>query len=763
MKLEGYVERIRYSNEANGYTVLDITYNHKEESPDNKKSVTRQKEITCTGYFQLISEGEYIEIEGEEVNHPIYGKQMVVHRYEVKQPSDVLSITRYLGSGAIKGLKLILAERIVTAFGEDTFHVIENEPERLADEVRGISLKKAMDISTQITEKKDMRAAMMFLQQYGISVGMTVKIYNYYGLDIYNIIKTNPYQIADDIPGVGFKMADDIAKKTGIEVNSSYRIKSGMLYTLAQASSQGHTYLPKEQLVRSTVSLLELQEIWKETDDTAYNFEFLDGLFSDLIMDGKIIVRNIEDTQVVFLASYYYTEINVARKLHELNSTLIVDEEMVRMKIRAIEKNSDIVLDDMQRKAVIEAQMNGLLVITGGPGTGKTTTINTIIRMFMADGLTISLAAPTGRAAKRMSETTGYEAQTIHRLLELKGISGDDEGDARFERNEEYPLTSDVIIVDEMSMVDVFLVNALLKAIAIGTRLILVGDANQLPSVGPGNVLKDIIASKAFNTVKLDKIFRQDGESDIVVNAHKINKGEHITLDNKSKDFLYINRATSQEIVNATIGLVKTKLPPYVKADEYDIQVLTPMRKGILGVEGLNEALQQYLNPPSPEKAEKSYGGIVFRVGDKVMQIKNNYQMEWEQRTALGVCYEDGMGVFNGDIGIIRKINLSTELMEVEFEDDKFVVYNFNQLDELELAYAITIHKSQGSEYPAVVLPLLMGSSFLLNRNLLYTAVTRAKSCVCIVGSAETFQQMIDNENQQRRYSGLKYAIEDIR
>lgn len=747
MILEGYVEKIRYTNENNGYTVLDLS--------------CENKEITCTGYFQLISEGEYVEIDGEEVDHPLYGKQIVVNKYEVKQPSDVLSITRYLGSGAIKGLKLVLAERIVKKFGEDTFNVIENEPEKLA-EVRGISLKKAMAISEQIVEKKDMRAAMMFLQQYGISVGMTVKIYNFYGQDVYNILKTNPYQIADDIPGVGFKAADDIAKKTGIEVHSSFRIKSGMVYALSQASAYGHTYLPKEQLVRNTISLLELQDMWEDMDES-YNFDLLDNFFSDLIMDGKIVVKEIDGVQAVFLASYYYTEVNVAKILHDLNHTLVTNDEITNLKLEAIQRNSDIHLDEMQRRAVVEAEANGLLIITGGPGTGKTTTINAIIRLFASEGLTISLAAPTGRAAKRMSEATGYEAQTIHRLLELKGVAEEANADmARFEKNELNPLESDVIIVDEMSMVDLFLMNSLLKAIPIGTRLILVGDANQLPSVGPGNVLKDIIASEMYNVVRLDKIFRQAGESDIVVNAHKINKGEHIVLDNKSKDFLYINRGTAVEVANAVIGLIKTKLPGYVGADEFDIQVLTPMRKGTLGVEGLNGILQKYLNPSSDEKEEKKYGAVTFREGDKVMQIKNNYQMEWERRLASGICVETGTGIFNGDIGIVRRINSASEMMEVEYEDDKFVIYTFKQLDELELAYSITIHKSQGSEYPAVILPLLTGSSFLMNRNLLYTAVTRAKKCVCVVGSNETFQHMIDNENQQKRYSGLKYQIKNI-
>ncbi|MBR3644904.1 MAG: ATP-dependent RecD-like DNA helicase, partial [Lachnospiraceae bacterium] len=681
--------------------------------------------------------------------------------YIIKQPSDIVSITRYLGSGAIKGLKLILAERIVKEFGEDTFNIIENEPERLA-EVRGISMNKAMAISEQIMEKREMRQAMMFLQSYGISIGLTVKIYNYYGQRVYDVLKNNPYQMADEIPGVGFKMADEIAKNGGIEVHSSFRIKSGMIYTLTQASSQGHTFLPKDQLVANTIELLELGDLWKNMDDT-YNFDLLDNYFSDLIMDGKIIIKQIGDIEAVFLSTFYYTEISVAKKLYDLNTKIFADEELTEMKLEAIQKKTDIELDQMQKKAVMEAMTNGLLIITGGPGTGKTTTINAIIRLFESEGMIISLAAPTGRAAKRMTEATGHEAQTIHRLLELKGLSDDEDKEmVRFEKNEENPLLADAIIVDEMSMVDIFLVNALLKAIPEGTRLILVGDSNQLPSVGPGNVLKDIIASDEFNVVKLDKIFRQAGESDIVVNAHKINRGEHFALDNKSKDFLYLSRATAQEVVNATVGLVMSKLPKYVKADVYDIQVLTPMRKGLLGVEGLNEALQQYLNPPSDSKIEKQLGAITFRTGDKVMQIKNNYQLEWEQRLPNGTVIDTGAGVFNGDIGRIRRINLGTELMEVEFEDGKFAIYTFKQIDELELAYAVTIHKSQGSEYPAVVMPLLAGSKFLLNRNLLYTGVTRAKKCVCIVGSNETFQNMIDNESQQKRYSALNYQINQM-
>lgn len=745
--LSGYVESITFRNEENGYTVLTLSYG--------------KKEIKCTGNFGYISEGEYLEIEGEEVFHDIYGEQIKVTSYKVIPATDELSLKKYLGSGAIKGLGAVLANRIVDKFGEDTLRIVEEEPERLA-EIRGITIRKAMDICEQVEEKKDMRDVMIFLQGYGISPTLSNKIYTMYGQKVYDIIKTNPYKLADDLSGIGFKTADEIARRAGVEVNASIRIKSGMCYALSDASLSGHTYLPKEKLVEKTINLLGLRDQYLNADGT-YNMDLLDNCFTELVLEKKLILKNIEEKDAVFLSTYYYTELNIARMLLELNISTPEDDYIMGVKLDTIEKLSGVELDDLQRKAVIETQNNGITIITGGPGTGKTTTINAIIQMFEADGLEVSLAAPTGRAAKRMNEATGHEAKTIHRLLEISGgaseETGRDEIDAKFGRNEQNPLETGVIIVDEMSMVDTFLVHALLKAITIGTRVVFVGDINQLASVGPGNVLRDIIESEQFSVVRLTKVFRQAGESGIVTNAHKINKGEQVALDNSMGDFLYIERENAQMALNATIGLMMSKLPQYVEAKPMDIQVLTPMRGGILGVNSLNEQLQKYINPQDENKREREIAGIIFREGDKVMQIKNNYQLEWEQRSEGGRIYDSGTGIFNGDMGIITTINNTTNTMEVVFDDDRYVIYDSKQAEELELAYAITIHKSQGSEYPAVIMPLVSGVSMLMTRNLLYTGVTRAKKCVCIVGRKETFSAMIANEDQHRRYSGLKWQL----
>ena len=744
--ISGYVENITFRNEDNGYTVLTL--------------LSGKKEIKCTGTFGYIGEGEYVEIEGEEVFHDIYGEQIKVISYEIIPATDEFSIKKYLGSGAIKGLGAVLADRIVERFGEDTIRIIEEEPERLA-EIRGITTRKAMDICKQVEDKKDMRDIMIFLQGYGISPALANKIYTLYGTKVYDIIKNNPYRLADDVAGVGFKTADEIARRAGVEVNASVRIKSGMCYALADASTSGHTYLPKEQLAQRTINLLGLRDQYMSADGT-YNMDLLDNCFTELILEKKLILKEIDDVEGVFLSTFYYTELNIARMLLELNIETTEDDYIMGIKLDTIEKLTGVQLDELQRKAVIETQNNGVSVITGGPGTGKTTTINAIIQMFETDGLEVSLAAPTGRAAKRMSEATGHKASTIHRLLEVSG-GGDevtaDDLSARFGRNEQNPLETDVIIVDEMSMVDTFLMHALLKAITIGTRVVFVGDVNQLASVGPGNVLKDIIDSGQFSVVKLTKVFRQAGESGIVVNAHKINAGQQVALDNSTGDFLYIERENAQMALNATIGLLKTKLPGYVGAKEQDIQVLTPMRNGILGVNSLNEQLQKFINPPSPDKSEKEIAGTIFREGDKVMQVKNNYQLSWEQRSASGRIFDTGSGIFNGDMGIVTKINNTTNYIEVVFDDDRYVTYDTKQAEELELAYAITIHKSQGSEYPAVIMPLVSGVQMLMTRNLLYTGVTRAKKCVCIVGRKEMFEAMIANEDQHKRYSGLKWQI----
>ena len=724
-KLAGYVEHIIYRNADNGYTVLNL--------------VSGEEEITCVGIFSAIAEGENIEASGDYTDHPTYGKQFKVESFEEKAPEDEEAIERYLGSGAIRGIGLALAARIVRRFKADTFRIIEEEPERLA-EVKGISERKAMEIADQVNEKRDLRQAMIFLQQYGITMNLAVKVYQQYGQEVYGIIRENPYRLADDIEGVGFRTADEIAVRVGIRMDSDFRIRSGILYVLLQASTEGHTYLPEEELTRRTGQLLEVGE------------EQIEKQYMDLAIERKIIMKQGENQTQIYAASFYYMEANTATMLKQLNVSYDVPDLEIEERVRRIEKQTGMELDEHQMTAVKEAVRNGLLIITGGPGTGKTTTINTIIKYFEMEGLDIFLAAPTGRAAKRMSETTGFEARTIHRMLELNG--GVD-GAAGFERNEQNPLETDVVIIDEMSMVDISLMHALLKAVAVGTRLILVGDVNQLPSVGPGSVLRDISRSHECNVVMLTKIFRQASTSDIIVNAHKINQGEEVTLDNKSMDFFFLKRYDADVIISVVLQLIKQKLPKFVDATPYDIQVLTPMRKGLLGVERLNGILQRYLNPPSPQKREKEHGDILFREGDKIMQTRNNYQLEWEIRTKYGLSVDKGTGVFNGDMGIVREINDFAETMTVEFDEGRMVEYPFNLLDELELAYAITIHKSQGSEYPAVVIPLLSGPSMLMNRNLLYTAVTRARKCVTLVGNEVTFAQMVQNTSQQKRYSGL--------
>lgn len=741
--ISGYVENITYRNEDNGFTVLTLR--------------SGKDDITCTGTFGYIGQGEYVEIEGEEVFHEVYGLQIKVMRYEIVPATDELSIRKYLGSGAIKGVGVVLADRIVDMFGEDTFRVIEEEPEMLS-KIRGITDRKAMEIYEQVEEKKDMRDVMIFLQGYGISPTLSTKIYNLYGIKVYDILKTNPYRLADDITGVGFKTADEIARKAGVEVNSTIRIKSGMCYTLSEASLSGHTYLPKAKLVEYTINILGLRDQYMNADGT-FNLEILDNCFTELVLEKRLIVKEIDGLEAVFLSVFFYSELNIAKMLLELNIETKEDDYITGIKLDTIEKVTNIKLDELQRQAVIATQNNGVTIITGGPGTGKTTTINAIIQMFESDGMEVALAAPTGRAAKRMTEATGHEAKTIHRLLEVLGNSEVTEDDTKFGRNEQNPLEADVIIVDEMSMVDTYLIHALLRAITIGTRLVLVGDVNQLASVGPGNVLKDIIESGIFSVTQLTKIFRQAGESGIVTNAHKINEGKEVALDNKMNDFLYIERGNAQQALNATIGLIKYKLPQYVHADEKEIQVLTPMRNGILGVHSLNEQLQQYINPKDSSKNEKEIGSILFREGDKVMQIRNNYQLVWEQRAENGRMIDSGSGIFNGDMGIITVINNHTNYIEVRFDDDKYVTYGTKEAEELELAYAITIHKSQGSEYPAVVMPLVSGTSMLMTRNLLYTGVTRAKQCVCIVGRQDTFNAMIKNEDQHKRYSGLKWQL----
>ncbi len=733
--LEGYVEKIIYRNTENGYTVLTL-------SADGE-------EVTCVGSFVFVNEGEYLVMTGDTTAHSLYGEQFKVSTYEQRQPTDRAAMERYLAAGAIKGIGEALAARIVSRFGEDTFRIIEEEPERLA-EVKGISRGKAQEIYKQFYDKKETRNAILFLQKYGVSMNLSVKIFHQYGEQLYEIISVNPYRLAEDIAGVGFRIADEIASRAGISRDSEYRIRAGLLYCLQQSTGNGHCYLPEQEL------LLRAEELLLS------NREQIMLQLEEEISAKKLMIREINGERCVYTTGMYYMELNTARMLLDLNRSCTIDRTVLKQRLQRVQEASDIQLEEEQQRAIEAAAGNGLFILTGGPGTGKTTTINAIIHFFEAEGMEILLAAPTGRAAKRMTETTGTEARTIHRLLENTRNPDSASEEMRFERNEMNPLETDVVIIDEMSMVDIQLMYALLKAVPVGTRLILVGDENQLPSVGPGNVLHDIIAAGCFPLVRLSKIFRQAGESDIVVNAHKINAGEDIALDNKSRDFFMLQRSEVKEILGLVVALVRDKLPKYVHCGPMDIQVLTAMRKGELGVERLNQVLQYYLNPASDNKKEREAHGVVFREGDKVMQIKNDYQLEWEVRNRFGVTEQTGTGVFNGDVGIIKEINSFSERVTVEFDEGRLAEYTYTALEELEPAYAVTVHKSQGSEYPAVVIPVLTGPRQLMHRNILYTAVTRAKSCVTLVGSKETVHAMIQNSEEQKRYTGLTERIREM-
>ncbi|MBQ9122627.1 MAG: ATP-dependent RecD-like DNA helicase [Lachnospiraceae bacterium] len=741
-RIRGYIDHIIFQNNQNGYTVLEL--------------IADGDSLICVGNMRGITQGESIEVEGDYIDHQVYGQQLKVASYQVVAPEDVDDMLRYLSSGAIKGVGAALAGRIVKRFGKDTFRIIDEEPERLV-EIKGISERIAREIATQMEERRGLREAMMYLQKFGISNALALKIYDTYGMSLYQVLQENPYRLAEDVQGIGFKIADEIAAQIGIHTDSDYRIRSGLLYTLLQGANEGHTYLPMGVLLERASQLLEV--------DTSQ----IEPQIPNLSMERKLFIKKDEQETKIFSSAFYYAELNCARMLYDINRSLEETEILpsmenhIRSRIMNIDENLELELDELQVEAVLESTKHGVTIVSGGPGTGKTTTINTMIRYFESEGLDIFLAAPTGRAAKRMTEATGYEARTIHRMLELNGaLAQEDRRHVQFERNEENPLEADVIIVDEMSMVDISVFQALLKAISMGTRLILVGDMDQLPSVGPGQVLRDLIQSKAFPTVVLKKIYRQAGESDIVVNAHKINAGQQIALDNKSKDFFFLERNDINVIYKHMVQLITEKLPKYVNAESMEIQVLTPMRKGPLGVESLNGILQEYLNPPAAGKKEHVVGETVFRVGDKVMQIRNNYQIEWEVVSRYGIPIDSGTGVFNGDVGKVVEINDYAQQMVVEYEDHKRVTYPFVGLDELELAYAVTIHKSQGSEYPAVILPLLGGPRMLFNRNLLYTAVTRARGCVTILGSSQTVQEMIENAQVSKRYTGLVDRILEV-
>ena len=728
-KLSGYVEHIVYRNSDNGYTVFTVASKDTEETG-------------CVGYFSFINEGEFLEMEGRYTTHNIYGEQFTVSDYKVSEPANEEAIIRYLSSGAIKCVGEALAGRIVKKFGLDTFEIMEKEPERLA-EVKGISERIAMIIYRQFVEQKDMRNAMLYLSKYGIRTNLAVKIYNTYGERMREVLEENPYRLAEDIKGVGFAQADEIASRLGYDVDSEFRIRAGILHTLTLGANAGNAYLPEEVLYRRASEILMC------------DVKLFPHIISGLAISGKIVVKNYNDINRIYLAAYYYTELAIARMLHDLNIHREISKDLIEQRVTAVEHKQGITLDSLQREALVRSNTDTVLIITGGPGTGKTTIINALIDMYEEQRLRVLLAAPTGRAAKRMSEATGREAATIHRLLEFTPGGDDDVISVGFNRNEETPLEGDVVIVDEASMIDMHLMNALLKAVPVGTRLILAGDARQLPSVGPGNVLSDIIDSNVFSVVKLQRIFRQAKQSDIIVNAHKINNGEHLVIDNKSSDFFMLKRNDAATVRNVTIALVKEKMPKYVNAKPFDIQVLTPMKKGELGAVVFNRYLQEALNPPERGKKEREIGGRIFREGDKVMQIKNDYQLEWSVYGRSNVVLAKGTGIFNGDLGYIKEINLFTETLAVVFDENKEVEYSFSNLDELEHAYAITVHKSQGSEYPAVVLPILAGPKPLMNRNLLYTAVTRAVKCVTIVGDEHMINTMIDNEDENKRFTGL--------
>ncbi|MBR1634370.1 MAG: ATP-dependent RecD-like DNA helicase [Lachnospiraceae bacterium] len=750
--ISGYIDHIIYHNDENGYTVFVM----RPDSEVNEDALNGEDDLTCVGSFFGIAQGEHIRLEGDYREHKSYGMQFSASAYEVILPQDSEAVLRYLSSGAIKGIGPVLAKKIVDRFGDETFHIMETRPEKLA-EIRGISESKAMDISDQVMDRRDQRSAMLLLSSYGIGSTLSMRIFKQYGRDLGRVLEENPYRLAEEVDGVGFKIADAIAAKNGFAIDSDFRIQCGVLYVLSQMAGNGHTYLPGEELARFASDLLGV-----EPSD-------IEAMIPEMVLDKKLVTKGGD----IYLPPYYRAEAGTAKLLLALDEEYDTNRPEIDKVIAEAERDEGWQLDDVQRHAVHEAAAHGIFVLTGGPGTGKTTTIRTMLRFFTEQGLDISLCAPTGRAAKRMSEATGYPAQTIHRLLGLGGGKDSDERDSgsandmqkkdAISYNATHPLESDVVIVDEVSMVDILLMYALVKATPVGARLILVGDANQLPSVGPGNVLKDIIHSRAFSVVTLERIFRQGNQSDIVENAHSINRGEHVSLNNKSSDFFFAKSRDADKIIAKTCAYLKPdSLPAYVGAEVFDVQVLTPTRKGNLGVERLNSILQKYLNPPSPDKAELESGNRIFRVGDKVMQIKNNYDITWEIRGKYGIAVDSGDGIFNGDIGIVTDIDLYGKTATIVFDDNRTAEYPFQQLDEIEHAYAVTIHKSQGSEYPAIIIPLLPGPRLLYNRNLLYTAITRAKKCVVIIGDGDTFNNMIDNATESRRYSGLKTRLEEL-
>ncbi|MBN4062561.1 MAG: ATP-dependent RecD-like DNA helicase [Alkaliphilus sp.] len=727
---EGILAEIIFKNDSNGYTVALLECS--------------EEVVTIVGCLPTVREGEKVAVKGKWKRHSNYGDQLEVKEYRSVEPTTEEGIISYLSSGIIHGIGKKMAERIVEKFGAETMDILKYSPQRL-QEVSGIGKSKGTKIIEAFQEQRELSEIVLFLSKYGITLNFAVKIYKKYGIETIALIQENPYRLADEILGIGFKIADGIAMSIGIPEHSKYRISAAIKYQLNKFHGEGHTYASKEMLIEKTYEILN-----GVIDDLDIN-----EAIHDLALEQRVHIEIFQDQQIVYSMPYYYAETNTCNKLIELAQ---VKFESLDTNIEdAIENlENDIQLASKQKEAIIEAMQNGLLVITGGPGTGKTTIINSLIKVFEKEDKRIILAAPTGRAAKRMAEATGREAKTIHRLLEL-GYTDENEG-MIFQVNEDNPLKADVIIIDEVSMVDILLMNSLLKAIQLGTRLILVGDADQLPSVGAGNVLKDIIESNVVKIVRLTEIFRQARESMIVVNAHSINKGEYPVLNKSGTDFFFMVRNSQEDILSTLIDLVKERLPKHYKSDAVqDIQLLSPMKKGIVGTINLNKQLQNSLNPPEKGKDEKILKDKIFRVGDKVMQTKNNYTLKWESEKE-----EAGTGVFNGDIGYIRSINNHAKEMEVLFDEHRLVNYEFSKLDDLELAYCVTVHKSQGSEFSIVIIPMTWGPPMLLSRNLIYTAVTRAKQLVVMVGKEKYLKLMIDNNRQAERYSGLGFRLKSF-
>ncbi len=734
MVLEGNVEDIIFYNDDNGYSVFDF----KSEDGD---------EIICVGTVPQIRKGDTLKLTGSMVIHPTYGLQFKAEFYERTVPTTAAAIEKYLASSAIKGIGPKTAKKIVDKFGSATFYVIEEKFDRLV-EIKGITYDKALAVHNSFCAQRDVRKVVLYLQEFGVSPAFAMKIYKKYGYRTTDIIKENPYKMTEDIVGIGFKTADRIAYSMGIPQDSPNRIKAGIRYLLNTSLTDGNVFLPRDELVKQAGEILSVDE------ETAEN------CLRELQIEHKVINENIDGVDAVYLMPMYYIETAAAKKLLELSFFHDdADLSKINEKIDTVEDKTGIYLAEQQRQAVIEAMQEGVLVITGGPGTGKTTIIHTIIKIFESEGMEVALGAPTGRAAKRMTETTGIEAKTIHRMLGMV-YSDDDTGRQKFDKDENEPIDADVVIIDEVSMVDMQLFGNLLKAVENGTRLILVGDANQLPSVAAGNVLKDIIKSGKIKVIRLTEIFRQARESAIVMNAHRINEGIEPVMNAKNTDFFFVNAPYSPDIPQKIVELITKRLPKFTGVDSFsDMQVLTPMRKGAIGAAGLNKTLQQALNPPDKTKNEYETSTGVFREGDKVMQIKNNYNIAWKIENEKGRIIDDGTGIYNGDIGTIKSINKQAETVTVVFDDMRQAVYEFMVLEELELAYAVTIHKSQGSEYPVVIIPIHSGPPMLMSRNLLYTAVTRAKKFVIIVGLKSAVNRMVENDREVSHYSGFAYRL----